>query len=159
MTAVRLARRALTLAAATLALTAPAVGASIVTDSLAIADQWAARTVPHLPNHCAGGRLSIAWVALRTVDGFDILGTADGWRWNGHAWEWDHAACEVTIARGQGVLSKCEILVHELLHFVIGPQHEGPLDPRHPAPPACARLAERYERAKSRRVMLRQRRR
>lgn len=132
-------RTALYALLATLALAAPAAAAPSVAESLAIADAWATETVPELPNHCSGGRLAITWDSA-AVDAVSTssAGFADGWAWNGHAWEWDHARCTATIrAELQGTVQGCRVITHELLHSVIGPQHEGPLDPRHPPPPAC----------------------
>jgi len=102
-------------------------------EAIAIADAWAAKDVPELPNHCSGGRLNVTYGDYGT----GASGWAEGWipMEGGH--RWDHAKCDVTIVPGLHPAGECWVRAHELMHFVIGPQHEGPLDRAHPGAIAC----------------------
>lgn len=134
-----------TLATALLVLLTPAAhafaDAPSLAESLVIADRWAATAAPGHVNHCSGGRLNIETKPeLGTVeDGRPIWGLANGWVLNAAAtaYEWDHARCAVTIRADLTPEHKCWTIAHELMHYVIGPEHVGPLDPRHPGAVQC----------------------
>ncbi len=102
-------------------------------ESAAIADRWAMTEVPHLPNHCSGGRLKITYEVVNS----EGIGWAHGWVWDGFQFVWDYTKCEASIIPGLSTEDDCAARAHELMHFVIGPQHVGPLDPRHPGPVEC----------------------
>ncbi|MDP8908029.1 MAG: hypothetical protein M3N47_02700 [Chloroflexota bacterium] len=128
-------RTGLCAAAATLTLAAPAQATAdpaSVARALEIADRWAAKDAPHHVNHCAGGRMALTFADEPMVGSPMVDGFADGWAWDGVVYRWDHAACRATIRSGMPTERTCEVIAHELMHFVIGPQHVGPLDPRHP---------------------------
>ncbi|MGH2897907.1 MAG: hypothetical protein ACRDMZ_04480 [Solirubrobacteraceae bacterium] len=119
-----------------------------VAEALAIADRWAARDAPGLPNYCAGGnmRLTFADQIMFDRDGagpaepqvLAARGVAHGWVADGAGgFRWDYAACDATIVNGLGAQQQCWTIAHELMHFVIGPEHIGPLDPRHPGAVEC----------------------
>lgn len=107
-------------------------------EAVAIADRWAAEFPQH-PNHCSGGRLRVAYSPDlgRDENGAQTGGFADGWTWTGQQWAWDHGACRVTLLAGMALDDECWVRAHELMHFVIGPGHAGPLDPRHPGALEC----------------------
>lgn len=117
--------------------TAPA--AHSIEHNLQIADAWAAEYPQH-PNHCSGGRLSLTFKPdLGTLsDGRPAWGLAYGWAPSGSGWVWDATACRAEILEGLSPVDTCRVIAHELMHFVIGPEHVGPLDPSHPGAVACA---------------------
>lgn len=119
-----------------------------VADSLAIADRWAAKDAPGLPNHCAGGNMRLDFVAQITFDADDdgpveptVLnagGVAWGWARDGvGGWRWDHTLCHASILSTLAPAERCYVIAHEVMHFVIGPEHVGPLDPMHPGAVEC----------------------
>jgi hypothetical protein len=121
---------------------AGAAGPSLA-DSLAIADRWAANAAPGHANHCSAGRLRISFAEdPRLADGGPAVGLAYGWAWNGREFVWDTTRCVVTIRAWMTPLATCVAIAHELMHFVIGPEHVGPLDPAHPGPRECYDAAQ-----------------
>jgi hypothetical protein len=143
----------ITLAALTgSALSASAAGANpdaaTVAEALRIADRWAARDAPGHTNHCAGGNLRLTFSnaavdreATRAgIPARQVEGVADGWVWTGAAWGWDYTRCTATVREGLSAPRTCRAIAHELMHYVIGPAHVGPLDPRHPGALECNQL-------------------
>jgi hypothetical protein len=118
---------------------APAVAAGpTLAESLVIADRWAAKEAPAHANHCSAGRLRISFEAdPRAGDGTPALGLAPGWAWTGSQFVWDSARCVVVIRAWMTPEATCAAVAHELMHYVIGPEHVGPLDPAHPGPREC----------------------
>lgn len=138
--------------AAFLAFPATAKGQSAgptLQESFAIADRWAAKDAPMHPNHCAEGHVTIEFRPL-----VDSGGMAHGWFWN--PWtqqhEWDYTACNMTIAAGMTASQTCWAIAHEIMHFVIGPQHDGPLDPAHPGAVECWKKRKSPARKYKRRI-------
>ena len=138
----------LALVVATLALAVPAAGASAHSsgptpaEAISIADRWAAKDAPGLPNHCAGGRATITRSSAavereEALTGLNILGFADGWVWTGEQFVWDYTRCTWTTREELSPADQCAVDAHEQMHYVIGPEHVGPLDPRHPGPVEC----------------------
>lgn len=135
-----------------------------VAESLAIADRWAAQVAPGVPNYCAGGKLRLHFVdAIRSdPDGagpapaqvVNALGAANGWAADGAGgWRWDPAACSADIVAGRPLPEVCTTIAHELLHFVLGPEHVGPLAPGYASPPECAPSPE-YVARRARRLLI-----
>lgn len=111
-------------------------------ESIWIADRWAAKEAPGHVNHCANGqaaitRSSAAIDAEAARSGRSLFGFADGWVWNGTKYAWDYTRCTWTTRENLGPEQQCATDAHELMHYVIGPEHVGPLDPRHPGPVEC----------------------
>lgn len=140
----------LVLIIAACAAAAPSAGAHepTVADALAIADRWAARDAPGLPNHCAGGNMRLTFVEQIMFDRdgagpeppqvLDAQGVANGWVPDGlGGFRWDYTACDATIMDSLSARDRCSTIAHELMHFVIGPEHVGPLDPQHPGAVEC----------------------
>lgn len=128
--------------AAVLVLALPAgAHAFTLAESLRIADRWAESDAPGHVNHCSGGRLNVSTRAdLGTLqDGRRILGQANGWVLDAgtNSYVWDHARCQVAIRADLTSAQRCRTIAHELMHYVTGPEHVGPLDPRHPGAMEC----------------------
>lgn len=145
-----------------LLIAAPASSSPTEAESLAIADRWAAQFPQH-ENHCSGGRLRITWDSARVeseakragIGGF-ARGFADGWTWTGTEHVWDYTRCTVTIRADLPAADRCWVVAHELMHYVIGPEHVGPLDPEHPGAIECYRQpTAKPKRKRSRREIAR----
>lgn len=99
-----------------------------------IADRWIAAEAPGVANHCSG-RMTFTYGRLDSR----AAGWALGWildpMTNGPAW--DHRKCEAVIAPDMTAAAECVTKAHEQMHFVLGPDHVGPLDPRHPGAREC----------------------
>lgn len=114
--------------------------------NLQIADAWAAEFPQH-PNYCSGGRMNVEFVEgiYHDYDGsgpqppqrMNVWGAAYGWDWNGSAWFWNPALCQAKVVAGLHPVDTCRVIAHEVMHFVIGPEHHGPLDPAHPGAVGC----------------------
>lgn len=126
----------------------PAHAHPTIAESLAIADRWAAQDAPGRPNHCAGGNMRLDFVPQITFDADDdgpgeptvlnALGVAWGWAPDGvGGWRWDHTLCHASIRSTLTPGERCYVIAHEVMHFVIGPEHVGPLDPMHPGAVEC----------------------
>lgn len=128
-----------------------AEGAHSVAHDLQIAEAWAAEYPQH-PNHCAGGRLALTFVDTITHDpdgegpapaqALNAWGVADGWAESAGTFVWDYAACRARILSGLDPVQRCRTIAHEAMHYVIGPEHTGPLDPAHPGAVACGEDGE-----------------
>lgn len=99
-------------------------------EALQIAERWIA--AEGLVNPCVG-KLTIRMHADPQVGGFRVRGFADGWRGQ----EWDPTLCDVTLREGMGAVEECEVLGHEYMHMVRGPDHTGPLAPESFGPAEC----------------------
>lgn len=99
-------------------------------EAIAIGDRWVAAAAPGVPNHCARGALKVTYGNL----GGGGIGWADGWV-SGNVW--DYAKCDAVIVPGLGPRMECWVRAHELMHFVIGPEHVGPLAPGSPGAAEC----------------------
>lgn len=125
---------AVLIAVAVLVAAAPA-GAHELTpaDAVVIGDRFAAEFPQHV-NHCSGGRLAVTYDAT-----LEHRGVANGWVLDTttNTWRWDPTRCMATLRPGMPAEEECWVRAHELMHFVIGPEHVGPLDPRHPGAVEC----------------------
>lgn len=133
-----------------LVLPASAVGHVTEQRAIEIADAWAARDAPAHPNYCAGGNF------VFTPDPTIATAVADGWLpWNGVSYEWDYAACRgrynPALDQPGREADRCAARAHELMHFVIGPEHVGPLDPDHPGATECFHQPQRAVRRRAKR--------
>lgn len=146
--------RPLTLAAATLALAAPAAGASSIADDIAAAhDYW--RT------DVCRGQWQIAPDATLPLRGHAGEATGIGFRWNGAGWDWFIERCVFTMDPGIEGCDRRRVVRHEIGHFVHGPRHDGPMAgvdgvPCEPAPAAARTVrAARTKRTRSSRRAMR----
>lgn len=112
-------------------------------EAIEIADRWAAKDAPAHVNYCAGGRSTITRsnAVIDAVNGM-ALGFAEGWYWTGTTYAWDSTRCTWTTRENLSAATQCMVDAHEMMHFVIGPEHVGPLDPQHPGPVECFTHAE-----------------
>lgn len=107
-----------------------------VAESIQIAERWAAQQAPGHINHCSNGRLQLAFDPTPSAPG-EPVGLAHGWVTDGNGgWVWDNMRCIVTIRADQTPEQICGYIAHEVLHFVLGPEHVGPLA-EGVAPPEC----------------------
>lgn len=108
--------------AATVLVPATAQASPTIAQSLEIAERWVAANAPSHVNHCAGGRLSISF------DNSTATASAHGWVPDGRGgFRWDHTRCLISIATDQSAEQICGHIAHEMMHFVLGPEHVGPL--------------------------------
>lgn len=134
-----------------LLIAAPASSSPTEVEAFAIADRWAAQFPQH-ENHCSGGRMTITY-----EDTSPFLGWANGWIPNGlGGYRWDYTRCSASIMTGLKSADRCWVIAHELMHFVIGPEHVGPLDPRNAGAVECYRQpTAKSKRKRSRREIAR----
>lgn len=118
-----------------LSLLAAVAPASARLDATAIADRYVATVAPGIPNYCAAGNLRVTYTtdAPPTADGW-----ANGWIPDGFgSSQWDHARCDIGLRAGLSPERDCWVRAHEILHFVLGPEHTGPLAPGAAGATAC----------------------
>lgn len=124
-------------AALLLATPASADRAPTLAEALVIADAWAAKVAPGNVNRCAG-RLHVEWTGdLGRLDGRRVRGEAPGWALVDGEYVWDSSRCVVRLLASGDAFEHCYDLVHEELHYVVGPEHVGPLAPDFPRVPPC----------------------
>lgn len=124
-------------AALLLAAPASADRAPTLAEALAVADAWAAKVAPGNVNRCAG-QLRVEWTGdLGYLDGRRVRGDAPGWVLVGGEYVWDSSRCVVRLLASGDAFERCYDLVHEVLHYVVGPEHVGPLAPDFPHVPPC----------------------
>lgn len=130
-------------------------------EAIEIADRWAASQAPGHVNHCAGGARAVVrsdeLIAAETERNPPrqgvLTGYADGWVLVNNRFVWDHTRCSWVTRAYTGhhaARQRCADDAHEMMHYVIGPEHVGPLDPRHEGPREC--WTHRSHRPKSRTV-------
>lgn len=55
--------------------------------------------------------------------------TGIGFTWTGSAWAWHVDRCEFTLDRNLQGCARWRTIVHEVGHFLHGPEHTGPMAP------------------------------
>lgn len=101
-----------------------------------ISDAWVTQNTPAGKiNYCVNGNLRITYE--KTND--QGIGWAHGWILDdGGQPVWSPSKCDISIQPGLSSVDRCKVRAHEIMHFVNGPQHDGPLSPDNEVASECA---------------------